>query len=110
MKTHSKPPTHVVYWVRIPLIFTYRSLPGLHVVETHSRDLDVPILSWHLREIERLVSETHVSAERALTSLITAHIEEKRAQFHQEEPEYHLTITISGEPTYSKELLEHLKP
>jgi hypothetical protein len=51
-----------------------------------------------------------VSAEQALKSLITAHIEEKRAQFHQEEPEYHLTITISGEPTYSKELLEHLKP
>jgi hypothetical protein len=109
MKTHSKPPYHVVYWVRIPLTFTYRSLPGLHVVETHSRDLDVPILSWHLREIERLVSETHVSAEQALTSLITAHIEEKRAQFHQEEPAYHLTVTISGELTYSKELLEHLK-
>ena len=79
------------------------------VVETHSRDLDVPILSQHLREIERLVRETHVSAEQALTSLITTHIEEKRAQFRQEEPEYYLTITISGEPTYSKELLEHLK-
>jgi hypothetical protein len=109
MKTHSKPPPHVVYWVRIPLTFTYHSLPGLHVVETHSRDLDVPILSQHLREIERLVRETHVSAEQALTSLITTHIEEKRAQFRQEEPEYYLTITISGEPTYSKELLEHLK-
>jgi hypothetical protein len=110
MKTHSKPPPHVLYWVRIPLTFTYRSLPGLHIVETHSRDLDVLILSWHLKEIERLVSETHVSVEQALTSLITAHIEEKRAQFHQEEPEYHLTITISREPTYSKELLEQLKP
>jgi hypothetical protein len=110
MKTDSKPPAHVVYWVRIPLIFTYRSLPGLHIVEAHSRDLDVPILSRHLREIERLVRETHVSAEQALMSLITAHIEEKRAQFHQEEPAYHLTVTISGEPTYSKELLEHLKP
>jgi hypothetical protein len=110
MKTHSKPPPHVIYWVRIPLTFTYRSLPGLHIVETHSRDLDVPILSWHVREIERLVKETHVSTEQALTSLITAHIEEKRKQFHQEEPAYHLTITISREPTYSKELLEHLKP
>jgi hypothetical protein len=50
-----------------------------------------------------------MSAEQALTSLITAHIEEKRAQFHQKEPEYHLTVTISGELTYSKELLEHLK-
>jgi hypothetical protein len=110
MKTHSKPPPHVVYWVRIPLTFTYRSLPGLQIVETHSRDLDVPILNWHLREIERLVTETHVSAEQALKSLITAHIEEKREQFHQEEPGYHLTITISGDPTYSKELLERLKP
>ena len=109
MKTHSKPPPHVVYWVRIPLTFTYRSLPGLHIVETHSRDLDVPILSRHLKEIERLVRETHVSAEQAQMSLITVHTEEKRAQFHKEEPEYHLTITISGEPIYSKELLEHLK-
>jgi hypothetical protein len=109
MKTHGKPPPHLVYWVRIPLIFTYRSLPGLHVVETYRKDLDLPILSSHRKEIERLVSETHVSAEQALTSLIKAHIEEKRAQFHKEEPEYHLTITISGEPTYSKELLEGLE-
>ena len=110
MRTHSKPPPHIVYWVRIPLTFTYRSLPALQIVETHSRDLDIPILSWHIKEIERLVRETHVSAEQALTSLITAHLEEKKAQFHQEEPAYHLTITISGEPAYSKELLEHLKP
>jgi hypothetical protein len=99
-----------MYWVRVPLTFTYRSLPSLQIVETHRRDLDVPILRWHLKEIERLVSETHVSAEQALKFLITAHIEEKKEQFHKEEPEYHLTITISGEPTYSKELLEHLKP
>jgi hypothetical protein len=105
MKTHSKPPPHVLYWVRIPLTFTYHSLPGLHIVETHSRDLDVPILSRHLREIERLVRETHVSAEQALKSLITAHIEEKRAQFHKGG-----ACTISGGLTYSKELLEHLKP
>jgi hypothetical protein len=110
MKTHSKPPLQIVYWVRIPLKFTYHSLPGLHILETHSRDLEVPILSWHLKEIERLVRETDVSSEQALKSLITAHIEEKREQIHKEEPEYHLTITISGEPTYSKELLEHLKP
>jgi wyosine [tRNA(Phe)-imidazoG37] synthetase (radical SAM superfamily) len=51
-----------------------------------------------------------VSAEQALKSLITSHIEEKREEFLKEEPGYHLTITISGEPTYSKELLEHLKP
>jgi hypothetical protein len=109
MRTHSKPPPHIVYWVRIPLTFTYRSLPGLHIVETHRKDLDLPILSRHLQEIERHVRETHVSAEQALKSLINAHIEEKRAQFHKKEPEYHLTITISGEPIYSKELLEHLK-
>jgi hypothetical protein len=108
MKTQSKP-SAVIYWVKIPLMFTYRSLPSLQIVETHKRDLDLPILSQHIKEIERLVRETHVSAEQALTSLITAHLEEKRAQFHQEEPEYHLTITISGEPIYSKELLEHLK-
>jgi hypothetical protein len=109
MKTHSKPPPHIVYWVKIPLTFTYRSLTGLHLVETHSKDLDLPILSSHIKEIERLVRETHVSAEQALTSLVTAHIEEKKEQFHQEEPEYHLTIIISGELTCSKELLEHLK-
>ena len=110
MKTHSKPPPHVVYWVKILLTFTYHSLPGLQIVETHNRDLEVPILSQHLKEIERLVGETHVSPEQALKSLINKHIEEKRAQFHQEEPKYHLTVTISGEPIYSKELLEHLKP
>jgi hypothetical protein len=54
MKTHGKPP-HIVYWVRIPLTFTYRFLPGLHVVETHRKDLDLPILSSHRKEIERLV-------------------------------------------------------
>jgi hypothetical protein len=108
MKTHGKPP-HIIYWVKIPLTFTYRSLPGLQLVETHNRELDIPILSWHLKEIERLVSETHVSPEQALKYLITAHIEEKKEQFHKEEPEYYLTIAISGEPTYSKELMEHLK-
>jgi hypothetical protein len=81
MKIHSKPPPHVIYWVRIPLTFAYRSLPGLHIVETHSRDLEVPILSWHLKEIERLVRETHVSPEQVLKSLLNAHIEEKREQF-----------------------------
>jgi hypothetical protein len=51
-----------------------------------------------------------VSAEQAITSLVTAHTEEeKREQFHKEEPEYRLTITISGEPTYSKELLKNFK-
>jgi hypothetical protein len=110
MKTHSKSPPHIVYWVKIPLTFTYRSLPGLHVVETHRKDLDLPILSSHRKEIERLVRKTHVSAEQALKSLSNAHIEEKRAQFHKDEPEYHLTITINGEPAYSKELIEHLEP
>jgi hypothetical protein len=51
-----------------------------------------------------------MSAEQALQSLLTSHIEEKREQFHQEEPGYHLTITISGEATYSKELLQYLEP
>jgi hypothetical protein len=109
-KKHGTPLQYVLYWVRIPLTFTYRSLPSLQIVETHSRDLEVPILRRHLNEIERLVRETHVSGEQALKSLITAHIEEKRAQFHKEEPGYHLTLTISGEPTYSKKLLDHLKP
>jgi hypothetical protein len=109
-KKQGKTLQHVIYWVRIPLKFTYRSLPGLHMVETHSRDLEVPILSWHLKEIEQLVREKQVSPEQALKSLLNAHIEEKREQFHKEEPEYHLTIIISGEPTYSKEMQEHLKP
>jgi hypothetical protein len=61
-KKHGKPLQHVLYWVRIPLTFTYRSLPSLQIVETHSRDLEIPILSQHLREIERLVRETYVSA------------------------------------------------
>jgi hypothetical protein len=101
---------HVIYWVRIPLKFTYRSLPSLQIVEAHSRQLDLPILSQHRKEIERLVSETHVSPEQALKSLINSHLEEKKAQFQQEHPEYHLTITMSGKPAYSKELLKHLKP
>jgi hypothetical protein len=109
MKAYSKPPPPVLYWVRIPLTFTYRSLPGLHIVETHSRDLDLPILSFHRKEIERLVTEAHMSPEQALESLVNAHIEEKREQFHKEEPGYHMSITISGELTYSKELLKHLK-
>jgi hypothetical protein len=110
MRIHRNPPPHVIYWVKLPLTFTYRSLPGLQIFETHSRDLDIPVLSWHIKEIERLVRETDVSAEQALKSLINANIEEKREEFHKEEPGYHLTITITGEPTYSKELMEHLKP
>jgi wyosine [tRNA(Phe)-imidazoG37] synthetase (radical SAM superfamily) len=33
-----------------------------------------------------------------------------REQFEKEEPDLQVTITISGEPTYSKALLEHLEP
>src|ERR687896_2000803 len=90
MKTQSKP-SAVIYWVKIPLTFTYRSLPSLQIVETHNKDLDLPILNRHIKEIEQLVAETHVSPELALKSLVTAHIEEKKEQFHKEEPEYHLT-------------------
>jgi hypothetical protein len=108
MKTQSKP-SAVIYWVKIPLTFTYRSLPSLQIVETHNRDLDLPILNRHIKEIEQLVTETHVSPELALKSLVTTHIEEKKEQFHKKEPGYHLTITINGELTYSKELLKYLK-
>jgi hypothetical protein len=38
--------------------------------------------------------EIHLSPEQALESLINAHLEEKREQFHKEEPDYHVTITI----------------
>ncbi len=108
MKPHSK--RHVLYWVTIPLTFTYRALPSLHIVETHRRDMDLPILSQHLKQIEQLVKEEQLSPEHALEALVQSHLEEKIKQFHQEEPGYHLTITISGELTYSKALLEHLKP
>jgi wyosine [tRNA(Phe)-imidazoG37] synthetase (radical SAM superfamily) len=40
------------------------------------------------------------------------YVEAKRARFRKEHPEYHLTITRNGEPTYSKglkALLELLK-
>jgi hypothetical protein len=76
----------------------------------HSKQLDLPILSWHVKEIERLVTETNLSPEQALESLINSHIEEKRQEFQREEPEYHLTITMSGKPTYSKELFKNHKP
>jgi hypothetical protein len=110
MKTHSKPDQQVLYWVRVPLRFTYHSLPGLHIVETHCKELELPILSWHCSEIERLVNEAHLSAEQALEALIQSHLQEKIDQFTTEEPGYHLTITISGELTYSKALLKHLAP
>jgi hypothetical protein len=109
MRTHSKPPPHVIYWVRVPLRFTYRSLPDRQIIETHMRQLDLPILSWHIKEIKFLVTETNMSAEQALQSLINVSIEVKREQFQQEHPEYHLTITMSGKPTYSKELKELLE-
>jgi hypothetical protein len=54
------------------------------------------------------VTERHLSPEQALKSLVSSHIEEKREQFHKDEPGYHVTIAISGELTYSKELLEDL--
>jgi hypothetical protein len=109
-KKHGKPLQHVIYWVSVPLRFTYRSLPDRQIIDTHIKQLDLPILSWHIQEIRFLVTETHVSAEQALQSLINVYIEEKREQFQKEYPQYHLTITMSGEPTYSKELLEHLDP
>jgi hypothetical protein len=107
-KHRSKPPH-----VRVPLRFTYRSLPDRQIIESHINYADLPILRWHIKEIRFLVKETHVSPEQALESrikmYINAHIEEKREQFHKEEPGYHLTITISEEPTYSKELNELLE-
>jgi hypothetical protein len=108
MRTHRKPPP-VIYWVKIPLTFTYRSLPSLQIVETHRRDLDLPLLSRHLKEIKQLVTERLLSPEQALKSLVTSHIEEKREQFHKDEPGYQVTIAIIGNLTYSKELLEGLK-
>jgi hypothetical protein len=96
--------------VSVPLRFTYRSLPDRHIIDTHIRHVDLPILSQHRKEIERLVRETHVSLEEALKSLINQQSEERQDQFHKEEPGFQVTITISGELTYSKDLLEHLKP
>jgi hypothetical protein len=110
MKTHRKPPPHVIYWVNVPLRFTYRSLPDRQIIDTHIRHVDLPILSQHRREIERLVTEAHLSAEQALTSLINQQSEEMREQFEKEEPDLQVSITVSGELTYSKDLLEHLKP
>jgi hypothetical protein len=110
MKTHSKPPQHIVYWVSVPLRFTYRSLPDRHMIDTHIKHMELPILSQHRKEIERLVKEEHLTPEDALISLIKSHTDDQIAQFHREEPGLHVTITISGKLTYSKELLEHLKP
>jgi hypothetical protein len=110
MKTHSKSPQHIVYWVTVPLRFTYRTLPDRQMIETHIKHMELPILSQHRKEIERLVKEEQQSPEDALISLIKSHTDDQIAQFHKEEPGLHVTITISGEPTYSKELLKHLKP
>ena len=101
---------HVIYWVSVPLRFTYRLLPDRQMIDTHIRPVDLPILSQHRKEIEWRVTETRVSPEQALQSLINEHSEKLREQFEKEEPDLQVTITISGEPTYSKELLQHLKP
>jgi hypothetical protein len=110
MKTHSKPPQHIVYWVSVPLRFTYRSLPDRHMIDTHIKHMELPILSQHRKEIERLVKEEHLTPEDALILLIKSHTDDQIAQFHREEPGLLVTIIISGKLTYSKELLEHLKP
>ena len=108
MKTHSNPPQHIVYWVSVPLRFMYRSLPDRHMIDTHIKHMALPILSQHRKEIERLVKEEHLTPEDALISLIKSHTDDQRAQFHREEPGLHVTTTISGKLTYSKELLQNL--
>jgi hypothetical protein len=108
-KKQGDPRHHVNYGVRVPLTFTYHSLPGLEVIETHTKQLDLPILSWHITEIKFLVKKTNESPEQVLLSLIKVYVEEKRAQFQKEHPEYHLTITMNGEPAYSKEVKELLE-
>ena len=80
----------------IPLRFTYRSLPDFHIAETHIKHMDLPILSQHRKEIERLVKEKHLSPEDALKLLIESHSDDQQAQFQKEEPSLQVTITISG--------------
>ncbi len=109
MKTHSKSPQRIVYWVTVPLRFTYRTLPDRHMIDTHIKHMDLPILSQHRKEIERLVKEEHLTPENALISLIKLHTDDQKAKFHKEEPNLHVTITISGKLTYNKELLQDLK-
>jgi len=71
--------------------------------------MELPILSQHRKEIERLVKETHVSPEQALKSLIKSHSDDMRAQFQKEEPGLQVRITINGKLTYNKELLQDLE-
>jgi hypothetical protein len=109
MKTHSKPPQHIIYWVTVPLRFTYRTLPDRQIIETHIKHMELPILSQHRKEIERRVKEEHLTPEDALISLIKSHTDDQIAQFQKEEPGLHVTITISGKLTYNRELLQDLK-
>jgi hypothetical protein len=108
-KKQGDPRQYVNYGVRVALTFTYHSLPGLKVIETHTKQLDLLIVSWHIKEIKFLVKKTNEPPEQVLLSLIKMYVEAKRAQFQKEHPEYHLTISMSGEPTYSKELKELLE-
>jgi hypothetical protein len=112
MKTESKPPH-----IRVPLRFTYRSRPDRQIIKSHVRHVELPIFSWHFKIIKFSNKETHESAEQAVKSLVNESIKQYIAvtknQIHKKKPEYDLTITISGEPTYSQEIhefLELLKP
>ena len=70
--------------------------------------MDLPILSQHRKEIERLVKEKHLSPEDALKLLIESHSDDQQAQFQKEEPSLQVTITISGK-LISKGDLKELK-
>jgi hypothetical protein len=78
------------------------------MIETHIKHMELPILTQHRKEIERLVKEEHLTPENALISLIKSHTDDQLAQFHREEPGLHVTIT-SGKLTYNRELLQDLK-
>lgn len=101
-------PGNILYKVIVPLTFTYRSKLTGKIIDQFDQQMDLPVMSWHMEEIEMIVKHTHVSHEQALYSLIKGHIDvklENHRKEMQDDPELQgleVTITI-GKLTYNKQ-------
>ncbi|HYT40741.1 MAG TPA: hypothetical protein VEP90_00215 [Methylomirabilota bacterium] len=114
MPKHAQRTKSIYYHVIVPLKFAYRSKHDGTVVKTFSRTLDLPIMDTHLKDIEKIIEETHVSHEQALFCLIQAIVDEnlenrRKGLLKDVEPQakaYDLTITI-GMLRYNKQLITY---
>jgi len=102
MKTRVHRHKEAPYWVCITLALTYRQRSNNAVMAFDTQTLDVPILEQHLREMQELAQELHLSDEQALARMITAHLNDKADAFNTAHPDCTVEITLRDVLTYRK--------